>query len=806
MNNEVFQTSFNDAQLEAITYLGGPLLVVAGAGSGKTRVLTYKIAYLLREGCEPWRIMALTFTNKAAREMNERIARICSEEAVRGMWSGTFHSIFARMLRMESAYAGLPANYTIYDASDARSLVKTLIKELDLDDKIYKPSRVLGRISEAKNQLVLPDRYAADRSVQQRDHHDGMPEMYRLYHLYQQRLQAAAALDFDDILLHTYLLLHDHEEVRRRYCERFRYILVDEYQDTNKAQHRILSLLTTPQSNICVVGDDAQSIYGFRGADIDNILHFQQQYPGTKVVKLECNYRSTQCIVEAANSIIRHNEGQIPKKVYAAGEKGERIEVFSADSDRREAAQVARRIVNLHARHGVPFNEMAILYRTNAQSRSFEEMLRSSSIPYRVYGGLSFYQRKEVKDLLAYFRLVANTDDEEAFRRIINYPARGIGQVTLQKVNNAAALAGVSMWSAACHPERYGVELGAAAAGKLAAFCSLVESFREAARQQSVLQLAVTILEQSGMGRELAADRSTEGKARQENIDALLGAIKNFEDEMLRNEGTVSAGLTDFLSTVSLLTDTEGDEDDEDRVSLMTIHAAKGLEFDAVFVTGMEDDLFPNANAKLFPREMEEERRLFYVAVTRARRHCFLSYAMSRFRYGALQVSETSPFLEEIDDQYLKRNDEQARRVSGGSRLGWSDTHAWGGSERANNFDDFFGSPSDDALRHPSPASGYSRRQGGWNDGTPIPRRVVPPTPPAGYKRAGVSAKPVAGKAKAESESAWKIGMRIEHERFGVGTIVGTEGEGDSAKVRVSFDQAGEKNLLVKFAKFHELK
>ena len=805
MNNEVFQTSFNDAQLEAITYLGGPLLVVAGAGSGKTRVLTYKIAYLLRQGYEPWSIMALTFTNKAAREMNERIARICSEETVRGLWSGTFHSIFARMLRMESAYAGLPANYTIYDASDSRSLVKTLIKEQGLDDKIYKPSRVLGRISEAKNQLVLPSQYAADRSVLRRDEHDGMPELSTLYQQYQQRLRAAGALDFDDILLHTYLLLRDREEVRRKYRERFRFILVDEYQDTNKAQHRILSLLTTPESDICVVGDDAQSIYGFRGADIDNILHFQQQYPGTKVVKLECNYRSTQCIVEAANSIIRHNEGQIPKKVYAAGDVGDRIEVFSADSDRREAAQVARRIVNLHSGKRVPLSQIAILYRTNAQSRPFEEVLRSEGIPYRIYGGLSFYQRKEVKDLLAYFRLVANTDDEEAFRRIVNYPARGIGQVTLQKVNQAAALAGASLWSAACHPERYGVTLGAAAGGKLAAFCALIENMREAARQQSVLRLAFTILEQSGMAADLAADHSTEGKARQENIDALLGAIKNFEDEMLRAEGVGNVGLADFLATVSLLTDTDGDDDNEERVSLMTIHAAKGLEFDAVFVTGMEDDLFPNANAKLFPREMEEERRLFYVAVTRARRHCYLSYALSRFRFGSLQVCELSPFLAEIDEQYLLRRDAPAARQRFYGGGGFSRSNDWGGSDRAKGFDDFFGSPSDDELRHTPPATAYSRRTSGWGSQPDTPRRVVPPTPPAGFKRAGTSAKPAAGQPRPQAASRWKIGTRISHERFGTGTIVGTEGEGDSAKVRVNFDQAGVKNLLVKFAKFHEI-
>lgn len=799
------RAALNESQYGAVTYMGGPELVIAGAGSGKTRVLTYKIAWLLHQGCQPWNIMALTFTNKAAREMNERIGRLCAHMDSRGMWSGTFHSLFARLLRQECQYLGIPSNFTIYDTSDSRSLIKNIVKELDLDDKVYKPNRLAARISEAKNHLILPDQYAADSSIQSRDHSEGIQQMHRIYSLYQQRLAAAGALDFDDLLLKTFLLLRDHEEVRNRYKQRFRYILVDEYQDTNMAQHRILTLLTDPDSPICVVGDDAQSIYSFRGADIANILHFQDHYPSCRTFKLECNYRSTSHIVEASNSVIGHNRRQIPKHVYAAGTQGDPIEVFKANTDKEEATKVAMHIMKL-LRKGVDFNEIALLYRTNAQSRPFEEVFKTSGIPYRIYGGLSFYQRKEVKDVMAYLRLTVNPDDEEAFRRIVNYPARGIGNTTLQKLQLAAAAAGVSLWRTACQPEHYNLQLGSAARSKLAAFCQLIETFRQDAETQSAAQLAKDIVRRSGIARDLLADHTAEGEARQENVDELLGSIDAFERDLLaeRNQGD-RISLDEFLRSVSLLTDTDVKDDSRPCVTLMTIHAAKGLEFDAVFITGLEEDLFPNANARLYPREMEEERRLFYVALTRARKHCFLSYALTRYRYGNFQMNESSVFIDEIEPQHLDRKDLDSSRSAGshasaGPHLGSGWLRRDRTTDRSDYADTF--NPSREERPFSSRSDSYEDR-GAWHDDTP--RRVTPPTPPAGFRR--VSTTPAAASTAVSQGVSQKlsqltIGTRIAHERFGEGTVVGIEGRDDSAKVRVDFKQAGVKNLLVKFARF----
>lgn len=793
----------NEAQLEAVTYCDGPSLVIAGAGSGKTRVLTYKIAHLLTLGLEPWRILALTFTNKAAREMNTRIAQICGGEGTRQLWSGTFHSLFARILRIEHERIGFPADFTIYDSTDSRSLLKAIVKEMGLDEKTYKPATVAGRISEAKNRLITAEEYARDASVSRRDSADNLGETGKIYTRYQQRLHAAAAMDFDDLLVRTYYLLRDNADVRQRYKDRFAYILVDEYQDTNHAQHQILSLLTDPTSRICVVGDDAQSIYGFRGADISNILQFTEQYPTARVVKLECNYRSTGCIVGAANSIIAKNRHQLPKKVYSAGEEGEKIHVFSANTDKEEATKVAANIVRLH-RKGIDYSDIALLYRTNSQSRSFEEIFQGASIPYRIYGGLSFYQRKEIKDVIGYFRLVCNPDDEEAFRRIVNYPARGIGATTLTRLQTSAAAADKSLWEVACNPSAYGLQLNRGALGKIADFCQLILGFREQLSKVGAYDLATQIVRKSGIGADITVDRSPENVARQENVDELLGSIRSYEKEMLEEQGREVVPLNEFLSTVSLLTDTDTEDDNTPKVTLMTVHAAKGLEFDAVFVTGLEDELFPNANAKLFPREMEEERRLFYVAVTRAKRFCYLSYAATRFRFGSLQFSEISPFIGEIDAEYLDRSDRAARPAS----------NPWGARTLYATGSPVASSPY--ATRRPAENAYPSQSRAYASQSHPHPSySSASPYSSGGNMRAlgrrpkdtGASSPAQAG-ATASAQSVTicgrtvSVGTRLLHDRFGAGVVIGCEGSGDSAKVRVRFAAAGEKNLLVKFAQF----
>lgn len=835
MVNSTFASDLNESQLEAVTYCDGPSLVIAGAGSGKTRVLTYKIAYLLQHGYKPWNILALTFTNKAAREMNTRISTICEEGNTQGLWSGTFHSIFARMLRMEYNVIQYPQNYTIYDSADSKSLIKTIVKELKLDDKIYKPNVVAARISEAKNHLIVPSVYASDSSIRSRDGSESLGEVHRIYSIYQHRLYAAGAMDFDDLLLNTFLMLRDHADVRERYMKRFQYILVDEYQDTNMAQHRILSLLTTPESRICVVGDDAQSIYGFRGADITNILTFQEQYPTARIIKLECNYRSTQNIVEAANCIIRNNVGQIPKKVYSAGDKGEPIHLFSAATDKEEARKVVSHIVGLHRREQIPYSEIAVLYRTNAQSRVIEEALQSNNIPYRIYGGLSFYQRKEIKDVIAYCRLVSNPHDEEAFRRVINYPARGIGATTIQKIQNAAAEHGVSMWDVATNPMQYDLAVNKGALNKIAGFCELICSFRIQSESTTASVLVKDIIRRSGIAVEFTRERSLENTARQENVDELLGSIQSLEKEAFEEEGKKRVALEDFLSTVSLLSDADSKDDGSPRVTLMTVHAAKGLEFQAVFVTGMEEELFPNANAHLYRKEMEEERRLFYVAVTRAKDYCFLSYANTRYRYGSLQFSDPSSFISEIDDSYLLREDDPSTTASTSASGNFSSSSysrsAASSRQRSNNFEDFFGAPSEDDFRTSmGKGSRSSNRDGYYNSGTTaqgvdyndgyrsqrnyrsredyVPKRVAPITPPAGFVKTAVRKKtssPSESNSSSMSHSSIVSGLepgkRVSHNRFGEGKVLAVEGSGDSAKVKVEFDQVGVKNLLVKFAK-----
>lgn len=796
------RAELNEAQLEAVTYDDGPMLIVAGAGSGKTRVLTYKIAWLIDQVCEPYNILALTFTNKAAREMTERIAKLCGGEMRRGMWCGTFHSLFARMLRMESEATGFPSDFTIYDTADQRSLIKAIVKEMGLDEKLYKPAGVASRISAAKNRLVMPAQYTADADYMRRDRAEGVGRIADIYVRYQQRLRAASAMDFDDLLVHTYYLLKDHEEVRRRYMLRFSHILVDEYQDTNLAQHAILTLLTTPESHISVVGDDAQSIYGFRGADISNILGFKRQYPKARIVKLECNYRSTQLLVDAANGVIAHNREQIPKEVYAAGEQGDPIAILSGKSDKDEATQVVRQIMALK-REGEQLSDIAVLYRTNAQSRALEEGLQRAGVPYKVYGGLSFYQRKEVKDVMAYLRLLVNHDDEEAFRRVINYPARGIGATTLSRLEAAAGRAGVSLWSAATDPHIYGTELKGAALKKVDAFCQLIGSYEEKLATETASAIAKSIIGASGILQDLSQDKTPENLARHENVDALLGAIEQVETEALQEEGRTMIPLSEYLSSVSLLTDRDEGDDGGERVSLMTIHAAKGLEYDTVFITGLEEGLFPNANAALYPREMEEERRLFYVALTRAKRHCFLTFAASRFRYGRLNFCEPSPFFSEVKESCIRRGDLNKLRMNAGfvdledtssrfanpfgaTRKQWADGNQPSFESRAG-----WGSSTSNAQ---TATQKRSERTGATS---------AAPTPMASASRIrSLGLRPAAATGKSDSNSPYKPGMRIDHERFGEGTITAIEGSGGSTKILVNFDKCGQKNLLVKFARF----
>lgn len=755
---DLFINELNPSQREAVLYNDGPSLIIAGAGSGKTRVLTYKIAHLMKMGMMPYNILALTFTNKAAREMNHRIAQLIGDDFTRGLWSGTFHSIFSRILRIDGQVMGYTSDFTIYDTADSRSLIKTIIKEMKLDEKVYKPATIAGRISEAKNHLMLPEAYASDRSILDRDHFNNIGKTYDIYAKYFQRCRMANAMDFDDLLLNTYLLFSQYPEIRQKYAERFQYILVDEYQDTNHAQHAIISQLTKPSSRICVVGDDAQSIYGFRGANIDNILLFTQQYPKAKLIKLEQNYRSTQTIVNAANSIISHNQKQINKKVYSNNEEGSPIQVFSSYSDKDESLKIASEIKRLH-RDDVDYKDIALLYRTNSQSRSFEETFRQANIPYRIYGGLSFFQRKEIKDILAYFRLVNNPHDEEAFKRVLNYPARGIGATTQGKLQLAAGEYNASLWEVLVNPEQYDLNFNKGTQAKLDKFKELILSFRSQLFTTEGYALAATIIRQTGIGAEINADNSPENLNRKENVEELLNAIKAYEEEVQEERGMEIVPLTEYLSQVSLLTDAEEKEDDSPKVTLMTIHAAKGLEFDTVFVTGMERDLFPNANANFYPKEMEEERRLFYVAVTRAKKRCYLTYAKSRFKYGNVEFCEPSPFLDEVDPQYLVRDDE--------------------------DFNGFRSKPTPTASR--SQSSSWPSR----------------PTPPASNGRRLIPLKGMSSMGNSGNINLPKLkaGQRIEHDRFGLGTVISVEGNGDNTKACVEFDHAGRKNLLLKFAK-----
>ena len=757
--------ALNPSQREAVEYCDGPSLVIAGAGSGKTRVLTYKIAYLLQRGMNPWQVLALTFTNKAAREMKDRIGRLVGAEQARSLQMGTFHSVFARILRIEAERLGYNSNFTIYDQTDARSLVKTIIKEMGLDDKVYKPASVADRISMAKYHLILPEQYAVGPSAQD-DARQKRPAVKDIYLRYAERCRQANAMDFDDLLLKTYVLFQMNDDVRQKYAQRFQYVLVDEYQDTNFAQQAIVYQLANEHRHVCVVGDDAQSIYSFRGANIDNILDFTKQYEGARMFKLEQNYRSTQLIVQAANSLIRKNERQIPKDVYSRNDEGERLTLKPAYSDREEAIIVCQDIKRLRRQEGAAYSDFAILYRTNSQSRSFEEQMRKDGIPYRIYGGLSFYQRKEIKDVIAYFRLVANPDDEEAFKRIINYPTRGIGGTTLDKIAQTATSYGVSLWRVISEPVLFPLSVSKATLNKIAAFKTLVEGWRSRLDTEDAYQLGHAIIMESGVSKDIYSSTNPEDVSRQENLEEFVGGLQDFV-ESRREEGMGDhVALSDFLQEVALLTDLDSEGgDDEAKVTLMTIHSAKGLEFPTVFVVGLEENIFPSPMSTNSLRELEEERRLLYVAITRAEKHCILTCAQNRFRYGRMEYDTPSRFIKDIDPKLLRVVSE---KDGAGAASYKSSAGSYGGSR----------SPS--WMQNPRPVATQFRAD-------PQPRAVAP-------RREAP--------AVSQDNSALREGCIIEHQRFGIGTVVSVEGTGENMKATVAFRNTGTKQLLLKFARF----
>lgn len=775
----------NEGQRNAVLYNDGPSLVIAGAGSGKTRVLTYKIAYLLENGYQPWNILALTFTNKAAREMKERIARQVGPERARHLWMGTFHSMFLRILHVEAGHIGFTSQFTIYDTADSKSLIRSIIKEMGLDEKVYKPGMVQARISNAKNHLVSPAGYANNKEAYEGDRAAKVPALRDIYQRYWERCQQADAMDFDDLLFYTFLLFRDHPEVLARYQEQFRYILVDEYQDTNFAQHSIVLQLAKNHQHVCVVGDDAQSIYSFRGADIDNILYFTKVYPDTKVFKLEQNYRSTQTIVRAANSLIEKNQWQIRKEVFSEKEKGEAIGVYQAYSDVEEGDIVVNKIAELRREKRYAYSDFAILYRTNAQSRIFEEAMRKRSMPYRIYGGLSFYQRKEIKDVIAYFRLIVNPNDEEAFKRIINYPARGIGDTTVGKIIAAATGHNVSLWTVLCEPLAYGLNFNKGTVGKLQAFRELISAFITDAAEKNAYEIGADIIRQSGIINDVCQDNSPENLSRKENIEELVNGMSDFCAQR-QEEGNPNVLLGDFLSEISLLTDQDSDKDgDDEKITLMTVHSAKGLEFKNVFVVGMEENLFPSGMVGDSPRALEEERRLFYVAITRAEEHCFLSYAKTRFRYGKMEFGSPSRFLKDIDIRFLRLPQDAGmfRRVE--------EEAAAFRRENARGF-----APD----REDAPYGGKERVS------VRPKQQIIAPTVPRNLKRVAPSAN-TASTSPSAGGSANRVqqGQLIEHERFGLGEVLKVEGEGDNAKATIRFKNAGDKQLLLRFARFKVL-
>ena len=798
----------NDAQRAAVEYIDGPSLVIAGAGSGKTRVLTYKIAYLLSQGMKPWSIMALTFTNKAAREMKERIGKLVGDDLAQHLYMGTFHSIFSRILRAEAEHIGFNNNFTIYDESDSRSLLKAIIKEMGLDDKAYKPAAVHARISMAKNNLVTAESYDSDPAILEQNKRAKMPAIGKIYVAYVQRCRQANAMDFDDLLMLTFQLFRDHEEIRQKYAGRFDYILVDEYQDTNHVQMSIVMQLCKEKLRVCAVGDDSQSIYSFRGANIDNILNYQKQLPGTQLFKLEQNYRSTQTIVEAANSLIHHNRNQIQKEVFSKNDKGEKIQYKPAYSDKEEALIVAKNIQRIKRQDDCGYDQFAILYRTNAQSRSFEEEFRKQGIPYRIYGGLSFYQRKEIKDIIAYFRLVANPDDEEAFKRIINYPARGIGATTVMKIADCAHQNQVSFWEVIGNVEHYGLNVNKGTQTKLENFRLLISSFIDRSHTLDVYELGDAIIRESRISEDIMSGKNADDLARQENLEEFLSGMQTFVAGRQEEGRMDEAYLTDYLQDVALLTDADSEgEKDEPRVSLMTIHAAKGLEFATVFVVGLEENIFPSPLAAVSVRELEEERRLLYVAITRAEKHCILTNAKNRFRYGKMEFDNPSRFIDEIDASLIEGGEEAPESSFGGGRSSFG---GYGSSSRYGSEGGYGGRMPWDRDR-----SGHGR---GYQNSKPVASQFMA-DPKPGFKSvravnavhrimgdtASSSSVASAGSSTSKASSAagsLSEGCRIEHQRFGIGRVLKIEGTGENTKATVEFQNAGTKQLLLKFAKF----
>ena len=830
----------NESQRKAVEYIDGPSLVIAGAGSGKTRVLTYKIAYLLQQGVKPWSIMALTFTNKAAREMKERIGKLVGQELAQHLYMGTFHSIFSRILRAEAQHIGFTNNFTIYDESDSRSLIKTIVKEMGLDEKVYKPASVHSRISMAKNNLMSAENYARDKELYQADQRAKMPRVGEVFITYVQRCQQANAMDFDDLLTLTFKLFQEHEDIRKKYADRFDFLLVDEYQDTNHAQMRIVMQLCKEKERVCAVGDDSQSIYSFRGANIDNILSFQSRFKEARLFKLEQNYRSTQSIVEAANSLIKHNSNQIPKNVYSKNDKGESLIYKPAYSDKEEALIVCREIKRIKRQDDCQYSDFAILYRTNAQSRSFEEEFRKQGIPYRIYGGLSFFQRKEIKDVIAYFRLVANPDDEEAFKRIINYPARGIGNTTVAKIAACALDNHVSFWQVISSPEHYGLGVNKGTLAKLESFRLMISGFVEKSASMNAFDLGDTIVKESGISADIykSGSRDPEDLARQENLEELLGGMQSFVEECREEGREQEAYLTDYLQGVALLTDLDSKgDDDEPRVSLMTVHASKGLEFPTVFVVGLEENIFPSAIVSTL-RELEEERRLLYVAITRAEKHCVLTSAKNRFRYGKMEFGNPSRFIKEIDSAFIQEDSEMPHDDNGfgssgygrggygnggyGGRMPW-DNHSISsqfkpdrkdysdgeddfrtngrGGYRTSGRDDFRSSSRDDFRKSGRSGSGLDSRFKSVR-GLEAARRIMGSSSSSLGSSSSSSGSAFGSSTSSAGSGRLVEGAKIEHQRFGVGTVLKLEGSGENAKATVQFVNSGTKQLLLKFAKF----
>ncbi len=778
-----YENELNGSQREAVLYTDGDCIVIAGAGSGKTRVLTYRIAHLLEMGIEPWSVLALTFTNKAAEEMKRRIAEKVGENRARYLWMGTFHSIFSKILRNEAELIGYSADFTIYDQSDSQNLIKSIMREMQLDEKVYKPNVVQNRISNAKNRLVNAQGYLGNADIYKNDQFKRIPMTGKIYEKYERHLRLSNAMDFDDLLMQTFILFRDRPEILERYASKFRHILVDEYQDTNYAQHCIVWQLTRHGAQLCVVGDDAQSIYSFRGANIDNMLKFQKLYPGSKMFKLEQNYRSTQTIVEAAGSLICKNRSQIPKNVFSANEEGDRIKVARTHSDIEESETVVNRLLDLHTFNGVSWNGMAVLYRTNAQSRPIEETLRKRGLPYRLYGSLSFYQRKEIKDVISYFRLCVNPNDGEAFKRIINYPARGIGQTTIGKIETAASDAGCSLWDVVSHPDIHPLDINSGIRNKLDNFVSLISAFITRIATDNALELASAIIEGSGIMKDLNADLTPEGESRRQNVEELLAGLDGFIKERTE-EGNEKVGMTDYLNDVALMSDQDnGDEDQVEKVTLMTVHAAKGLEFDSVCITGLEENLFPSNMSGDDERQIEEERRLFYVAMTRARKYLMLSYATTRFRYGSTDFCEPSRFLKDVDSKYLQL-------PADGMLQTWNPRRT----------------VSDDSQRFSSGGREFQRKASMPVRQNPVSQVITEKKPWQKGRMQVVTPEMLASHTATSASAGLHEGNVIEHERFGIGSVLSVEGCGDSVKARIRFLNVGEKTLLLKFARFKVLK